>query len=221
MSELTKTVYSGQCHCGAVKFIVRSDKHLVAWDCNCSICIMKKNTHFVVPHAQFVLLPQVPPEDRLNADEAHAAAKEDSAYPAHWGQPPKMQTRDRRELPGNYGFGSSTLANWIQGKMDIDSGPSLVDEDAHGCLSTYTYNTHTAKHIFCSNCGVQCFYRPRSNPDGIGITLNCLIPLVALADAGSLGDASTSEIRTFDGQNWESYIEKSGIRAFSKDKIKL
>ena len=42
-------------------------------------------------------------------------------YPSHWGEPPKMQTRDMRKLPGPFGYGSSTLANWIQMNMDKDS----------------------------------------------------------------------------------------------------
>uniref|UniRef100_A0A8C6KYY3 Centromere protein V n=1 Tax=Nothobranchius furzeri TaxID=105023 RepID=A0A8C6KYY3_NOTFU len=35
-------------------------------------------------------------------------------------------------------------------------------------LTTYTFNTHVAKHTFCRTCGVQSFYTPRSNPDGYG-----------------------------------------------------
>ena len=35
-------------------------------------------------------------------------------------------------------------------------------------LSTYTFNTHQAKHTFCKICGVQSFYIPRSNQDGVG-----------------------------------------------------
>ncbi len=41
-------------------------------------------------------------------------------FPAHWGEPPQIQTRDYRALPGGYGFGSSTLAAWIEGKMEAD-----------------------------------------------------------------------------------------------------
>ena len=34
-------------------------------------------------------------------------------FPLHWGKPPAIQTRDYRPLPGGFGFGSSTLAVWI------------------------------------------------------------------------------------------------------------
>ncbi|KAL7390023.1 hypothetical protein ABVT39_013638 [Epinephelus coioides] len=40
-------------------------------------------------------------------------------------------------------------------------------------LTTYTFNTHVAKHTFCKTCGVQSFYTPRSNPDGYGMTVSC------------------------------------------------
>jgi hypothetical protein len=42
-------------------------------------------------------------------------------FPAHWGEPPAMQTRDIRPLPGGYGQGSGTLANWIQDNLDKDA----------------------------------------------------------------------------------------------------
>ncbi|MFT5127189.1 MAG: hypothetical protein ACI8W8_000790 [Rhodothermales bacterium] len=42
-------------------------------------------------------------------------------YPTHWGAPPRIQTRDLRRLPGGYGSGSSTLANWIRDKMKKDA----------------------------------------------------------------------------------------------------
>ncbi|MGI9474002.1 MAG: DUF5060 domain-containing protein [Rubripirellula sp.] len=43
------------------------------------------------------------------------------SYPAHWGEPPMIQTQDIRPLPGGYGQGSSTLANWIQQNLDKDA----------------------------------------------------------------------------------------------------
>ncbi|MBA0797153.1 hypothetical protein Gohar_007875, partial [Gossypium harknessii] len=43
-------------------------------------------------------------------------------------------------------------------------------------ITTYTFGTHTAKHTFCKVCGITSFYTPRSNPDGIAVTLACLDP---------------------------------------------
>jgi hypothetical protein len=41
-------------------------------------------------------------------------------FPTHWGNPPRVQTRDLRPLPGGYGMGSGTVAKWIQENMDRD-----------------------------------------------------------------------------------------------------
>jgi hypothetical protein len=60
-------------------------------------------------------------------------------------------------------------------------------------LTTYTFNTGVAEHYFCRHCGIKPFYRPRSNPDGMDINLNCLDqtpPKVTVVE--------------FDGQNWEA-----------------
>jgi hypothetical protein len=40
--------------------------------------------------------------------------------------------------------------------------------------STYRFGTGRARHIFCKQCGVKSFYRPRSHPQGISINWNCL-----------------------------------------------
>jgi hypothetical protein len=41
-------------------------------------------------------------------------------FPAHWGAPPKRQTRDLRQLPGGYGRGSGTLRAWIENNLKRD-----------------------------------------------------------------------------------------------------
>ena len=41
-------------------------------------------------------------------------------------------------------------------------------------LTEYTFNTGTAKHLFCRVCGIKSFYVPRSNPDGIDVNVRCL-----------------------------------------------
>lgn len=41
-------------------------------------------------------------------------------------------------------------------------------------LTSYTFNTGVAQHLFCGVCGVKSFYVPRSNPDGYSVNLRCL-----------------------------------------------
>lgn len=42
-------------------------------------------------------------------------------YPKHWGDPPAMQTRDRRPLPAPYkGYGSGTLVKWVLKNQKAD-----------------------------------------------------------------------------------------------------
>jgi len=65
-------------------------------------------------------------------------------------------------------------------------------------IETYTFNTQTAQHYFCINCGIRSFYVPRSNPNGFSVNVRCL-------------DHSTiEEIRVgrFDGRNWELHAEE-------------
>jgi hypothetical protein len=62
-------------------------------------------------------------------------------------------------------------------------------------LTTYTFNTHTAKHMFCRTCGIHPFYRPRSHPDSWDVNARCL------------DDPPTFTIRPFDGAHWEQAID--------------
>jgi hypothetical protein len=67
----------------------------------------------------------------------------------------------------------------------VQGGDALVE---------YTFNTRTAKHLFCGVCGVKSFYVPRSHPDGWSVNVNCLDP----ATVGTVTRAP------FDGRNWEA-----------------
>ena len=62
-------------------------------------------------------------------------------------------------------------------------------------LTSYSFNTGVARHLFCSVCGVKSFYRPRSNPDGWSVNARCL------------DDFASLDIRTepFDGRDWEAH----------------
>lgn len=70
----------------------------------------------------------------------------------------------------------------------------LKGEDA---LSTYEFNTRTAKHHFCKTCGIHSFYVPRSHPDGFSVNGRCLddVPL------------EWFDRVIFDGRNWEASVQ--------------
>lgn len=164
--------YEGGCHCEAVKFRVLAPYHLTVWNCDCSICLMKKNAHFVVPAQNFTL---------------------------------------------------------ISGEND---------------LSSYRFNTRKAKHLFCKHCGVQSYYVrfcatgiylfacnalrrqvPRSNPDGVGVTLACVRGVKVRLTLARFNRSMNSpnvyifqsyEVKDFNGQNWENFIGDSGIQKHSK-----
>ena len=72
-------------------------------------------------------------------------------------------------------------------------------------LTTYTFDTHEAKHMFCKTCGIKSFYIPRSNPDGYSVNLRCLDQ--------SKFDKVTVEL--FDGTNWEQNAHK--LRHLTED----
>jgi len=41
-------------------------------------------------------------------------------------------------------------------------------------LSLYQFNTHTAKHYFCSRCGIYTHHQRRSRPNEYGYNVGCL-----------------------------------------------
>jgi hypothetical protein len=65
-------------------------------------------------------------------------------------------------------------------------------------LTTYVFNTETAKHLFCSICGIKSFYVPRSHPEGYSVNFRCL-------NADDFRSVLTTE---FDGRNWEQHISE-------------
>jgi hypothetical protein len=65
-------------------------------------------------------------------------------------------------------------------------------------LTTYTFATHNAKHLFCSRCGIKSFYVPRSHPDGYSVNYRCL-------DACDFTSVMTTP---FDGRHWNESAAK-------------
>ena len=72
-------------------------------------------------------------------------------------------------------------------------------------LTEYTFNTGTARHLFCRHCGIKSFYVPRSHPDGFSVNGRCL-------------DADTVEgldITPFDDNNRE--VQTAALAHLSRD----
>ena len=65
-------------------------------------------------------------------------------------------------------------------------------------LKSYTFNTGTAKHLFCSVCGIKSFYVPRSHPDGFSVNARCLDP----------GTVEHMTIKPLNGREWEAQYPK-------------
>ena len=69
----------------------------------------------------------------------------------------------------------------------------LLSSEAN--LTTYTFNTGAARHLFCSVCGIKSFYVPRSHPDGYSVNFRCL-------DAADFHDV---RVVPFDGAHWDEH----------------
>ena len=63
-------------------------------------------------------------------------------------------------------------------------------------LTTYSFNTGTARHQFCSACGIKSFYVPRSHPDGYSVNVRCM-------DDGAF---TAVKVTPFDGRHWEESV---------------
>lgn len=61
--------------------------------------------------------------------------------------------------------------NALMGKVHESALTIVEGEDL---LTLYEWNTHRAKHYFCSRCGIYTFHRKRSAPDHFGVNIHCL-----------------------------------------------
>jgi hypothetical protein len=70
------------------------------------------------------------------------------------------------------------------------SGINITQGEA--VLSLYEFNTKTAKHYFCSKCGIYTHHQRRSNPEQYGVNVACL---------EGVNPFELGEIPTMDGVN--------------------
>ena len=85
-----------------------------------------------------------------------------------------------------------------------EEGGSLEDASI-----LYRWGTGVAERRFCRTCGVLPFYVPRSNPDGVAITVAC-------CDFGGDRGGPEVTVKQFDGRNWERSYAAAGIAAESE-----
>jgi hypothetical protein len=83
---------------------------------------------------------------------------------------------------------------------------ALTVREGASDLTTYTFNTGTAKHTFCRHCGIKPFYVPRSHPDGYSVNFRCV-------DQSRFRHV---ELVPFDGRNWEQSVESFRGRELSQ-----
>ena len=83
---------------------------------------------------------------------------------------------------------------------------ALAPSTSADALTEYRFGSCTARHLFCSACGITSYYVPRSNPDGVAVTIACI-------DAGTVASV---DVKSFDGRNWEASHAASGIAACSE-----
>jgi hypothetical protein len=63
----------------------------------------------------------------------------------------------------------------MRGAVAVTSTPAdfhLTQGEDH--LATYQFNTGTAEHHFCGNCGIYTHHKRRSNPNELGVNVACL-----------------------------------------------
>lgn len=87
--------------------------------------------------------------------------------------------------------------NFVNTTKDYESNTTL-----------YEWGTQTAKRRFCRTCGILPWYQPRSNPEGIAITVACVD-----WTKGNSRSPPKLEVEEFDGIHWEeSFAMHNAIR---------
>jgi hypothetical protein len=80
-------------------------------------------------------------------------------------------------------------AGYLHLVVPADRFRLLSGEDA---LQAYTFNTHSARHLFCTTCGIKSFYVPRADPWSRSVNARCLDP----------GTVRATSVNPFNGRQW-------------------
>ena len=61
--------------------------------------------------------------------------------------------------------------NAVVASVDLEN---LRIVKGHMAITEYTFNTHQAKHFFCSKCGIYTHHQRRSVPTEYGFNISCI-----------------------------------------------
>lgn len=106
----------------------------------------------------------------LNASHAQS---DQPAFPAHWEKPPTEQASDSVVLPYGYGYGSSTLAKWIEVNIKLNhfpeewgKAPVNLADDYVKLPGNYGYGSSTLRTWILSKTGDLNLSPATSRPEG-------------------------------------------------------
>ncbi|KAM0825204.1 hypothetical protein ACQ4PT_069712 [Festuca glaucescens] len=98
------------------------------------------------------------------------------------------------EAPASVAAGTCNCSNCAMSGITFFTIPNArfrLQGGSQEFLSTYSFGTGTAKHIFSKVCGITSFYKQRGNPDEVALSVNYI-------DAGTIAHIEVTE---FDGKN--------------------
>lgn len=213
MAASNLVTHFGSCHCGQVRFKVTAPSTVVVFDC--------KYVQFTITCKRQCLT------DLKYTRYCHSCSVCTKKQNRHFIVPATSFTLlQGKDQLTTYTFGTHQAKHQVS-KLSINW--ALFANNYTLTLSTHL--PHTSLQ-FCKICGVQCFYSPRSNPDGIGkpeqifkftiLTFKTKFHISHLSkgimphciDEGTIENVT---IKTFDGQNWEESMEKfPQIKKFSQ-----
>ena len=84
----------------------------------------------------------------------------------------------------------------------------LTVTEGKDALSLYRFNTGTAKHYFCSHCGIYTHHQRRSDPSQIGVNVACL---------KGVSPFDFEAVEVFDGVNHPSDAAKNELAKSGSD----
>lgn len=62
----------------------------------------------------------------------------------------------------------------MRGAIAVSAEVGVTLLEGEELLTEYRFNTGTAKHYFCSRCGIYTHHQRRSNPNQFGVNVACL-----------------------------------------------